>query len=110
MKVPNRERAVIARDKLTDYLLNVGHRRGGPKARVLTQFGYRPESWEQLAQDIRTHHLESDVEVERNTPYGIRYEIQAPLWTPSGRNLMVRTVWQIDEGTDFPRLITLFPD
>jgi hypothetical protein len=28
----------------------------------------------------------------------------------SGRILTVRTIWQIDEGTDFPRFITLFPD
>lgn len=57
MKLPNRENAVIAPDKLTDYLLNVEHKRGGAKARLLVQFG-----------------------------------------------------WQIDDGTDFPRLITLFPD
>ncbi|MGK7892764.1 MAG: hypothetical protein AB4372_03720 [Xenococcus sp. (in: cyanobacteria)] len=24
--------------------------------------------------------------------------------------MFVRTVWQIDKGTDFPRLITLIPD
>ena len=33
MKLPNRGLALIARDKLTDYVLNVAHRRGGPKAR-----------------------------------------------------------------------------
>ncbi len=32
------------------------------------------------------------------------------LSTPIGRQLLVRTVWQIDQGTDFPRLITLIPD
>ena len=48
--------------------------------------------------------------VVRSSPYGVRYEIRAPLRTPVGRELMVRTIWQIDEGTDVPRLITLFPD
>ncbi|MBI3245190.1 MAG: hypothetical protein HYZ50_01645 [Deltaproteobacteria bacterium] len=110
MKLPNPERAVIASDKLVQYLLNTEHKRGGHKAQVLLNFGYRVTSWQQLQTDIRRFHLLAEVEVVRQTPYGTRYEIRAPLQTPSGRTLMVRTIWQIDEGTDFPRLITLFPD
>lgn len=110
MKLPNRKLALIARDKLTDYVLNVTHRRGGPKARLLARFGYHLGNSDQLAADIRTYHVESDVEAEYTTPYGVRYEIRASLQTPSGRNLTIRTIWQIDTGTDFPRLITLFPD
>ncbi|WP_371260403.1 hypothetical protein [Anabaena sp. 90] len=36
--------------------------------------------------------------------------MSANLLTPINRPLLVKTVWQIDTGTDFPRLITLFPD
>ena len=35
MTVPNADRATIASEKLTGYLLNVSHKRGGPKARML---------------------------------------------------------------------------
>jgi len=42
--------------------------------------------------------------------YGVRYEISASLLTPINRQLFVKTVWQIDKGTDFARLITMFPD
>ena len=110
MKLPNPERAAIAPDKLVQYLLNTEHKRGGHKARVLGDFGYHVAHWQQLQSDIRRFHLHADVEVVRQTPYGTRYEIRAPLQTPHGRMLTVRTVWQVDEGTDFPRLITLFPD
>jgi hypothetical protein len=110
MKLPNSERAVIASEKLVDYLLNTEHKRGGAKARLLTQFGYRAENWQQLEADIRLYHCNAEVDVERQTMYGIRYEIRASLQIPSGRALIVRTIWQIDEGTDFPRLITLVPD
>lgn len=110
MKLPNPERAVIAPDKLVHYLLNIAHKRGGHKARVLLDFGYHVNNRQQLHSDILRFHLYTDVEVMRQTPYGTRYEIRAPLQTPSGRMLTVRTVWQIDEGTDFPRLLTLFPD
>lgn len=109
MKLPNRERAVIARDKLTDYLLNAAHKRGGAKARLLERFGYSADQWWQLSDDIRAQ-LETEVDVERATDYGLRYEIRITLQTPIGQPLRVCTVWQIDDGTDFPRLITLFPD
>ncbi len=110
MKLPNRERAVIAPDKLTDYLLNVEHKREGTKARLLTQFGYNSDNWQQLEADIRLYHLDRDVDVVKETMYGMRYEIRAPLQTPSGRVLVIRTIWQVDEGTDYPRLLTLYPD
>ena len=41
MTVPNADRAIIAAEKLTGYLLNLSHKRGGPKARLLLGFGYR---------------------------------------------------------------------
>jgi hypothetical protein len=77
---------------------------------VLAHFGYRADNWQQLVSHIRRFHLNQDVEVRRQTLYGMRYEICAPLETPEGRPLTLRTIWQIDVGTDFPRLITLFPD
>jgi hypothetical protein len=75
MKIHNRDRAIIEFSKITNYLLNPEHKRGGSK----------------------------------ETAYGVRYEVIATLQTPSGRELLVRTVWQIDRGTDFPRLTTLVP-
>lgn len=110
MKLPNSEYAVIASDKITTYLLNTAHKRGGTKARLLTQFGYSTENWQQLETDIRLYHLSAEVDKVKQSAYGTRYEIRAPIRTPKGRTLMIRTIWQIDQGTDFPRLITLFPD
>ncbi|MBI5653041.1 MAG: hypothetical protein HZC40_21725 [Chloroflexi bacterium] len=110
MKIPNRENAIIAPEKLTEYLLNIEHERGGTKARLLFEFGYDADTWQRLETDIRSFHLNTQVDVVRETIYGTRYEIHAALKTPSGRSLMVRSIWQIDAGTDFPRLITLFPD
>jgi hypothetical protein len=109
MQLPNRALAVIARDKLTDYLLNHRHKRGGSKARLLAQFGYTLQNRERLEADIRRG-LEAEVRVVRPTDYGKRYEIGMTLQTPSGEPLTIRTIWQIDIGTEFPRLITLYPD
>ena len=110
MKIPNSYRAVIEPSKLTEYLLNTEHKRGGTKAKLLLQFGYSPDNWQQLESDIRKFHLTVDVNLIKETTYGTRYEVSANLLTPINRLLLVKTVWQIDTGTDFPRLITLFPD
>ncbi len=77
MKLPNRERAIIAPDKLIEYLLNPKHERGGTKARLLAQFGYTVDNWRQLDADIRVYHLDAELNVVRPTLYGMRYEIRA---------------------------------
>jgi hypothetical protein len=110
MKIPNGDQAIIESSKITEYLLNTDHQRGGSKARLLIQFGYSLANWEKLEEDIRRFHLEQDVNLITETPYGIRYQISANLITPIERPLLVKTVWQIDINTDFPRLITLVPD
>jgi hypothetical protein len=109
LKLPNHERAVIAPEKLSDYLLNVMHKRGGTKAKLLARFGYTANDWRQLEADLRAH-LNEEVDAVRLTDYGVRYEMRMVLQTPVGKSLSVRTIWQIDDGTDDPRLITLYPD
>ena len=109
-RVPNADRAVIATDKLRDYLLNLDHRRGGSKARLLHAFGYRAEDWRRLEEDLRQQHLPEEADCTSDTDYGVRYEIVADIETPRGRSLRVRSIWQIDTGTDTPRLITIVPE
>ena len=109
MQLPNRALATIAQEKLTEYLLNTWHKRGGTKARLLAHFGYTIRNWRQLEADIRRG-LGTEVDLVRPTEYGTRYEIRMTLQTPFGMPLIVRTIWQIDDGTEVPRLITLYPD
>ncbi len=110
MKLPNGDRAVIEQAKLVDYLLNPDHERGGSKAKLLIECGYSSDNWQQLDTDIRAYHLTAEVTLTKETPYGMRYTVIGPLVTPAGRQLSIRTIWQIDKGTDFPRLITLIPN
>ena len=110
MKIPNAEHALISQEKLRDYLLNAEHRRGAAKARLLRSLGYQREHWVVLEHDLRAHHLAKDVAVTAEGAYGVRYEIVAPLATPSDRIVSFRSIWQIDTGTDYPRLITMYPE
>jgi len=110
MKLPNAQMAVIDQAKLVDYLLNVDHLYGGPKAGLLRSLGYAVDEWRQLELDIRTQLLVHDVALARETPWGVRYEIVAPLVGPAGKTVQFRSIWQIDRGTDAPRLITMYPE
>ena len=68
-KVPNAERAIIAAEKLREYLLNPEHKRGAAKARFLMACGYDQENWQRLAIDLRDQHLICDASatLEMNT-------------------------------------------
>jgi hypothetical protein len=110
VKLPNAENAIIAEDKLTRYLLDVGHRRGGGKAQLLISLGYAVENWQLLAEDIRQQHLTADIVEEHDSIWGKRYEIVGPITGPSGDTIMFRSVWQIDLGSNQPRLITMYPE
>lgn len=109
MKVPNAERAVIAADKISGYLLNLSHRRGAAKARLLLNFGYRSDTPQALEADLRSQHLSLDVTGTSTNAYGVVYEIEGPIRTPSGRAVRFCSVWQIDTGADVPRFITMYP-
>jgi hypothetical protein len=109
MTVPNADRAIIAVEKLAAYLLNVSHRRGGPKARLLLSVGYRSDNPQSLESDLRVQHLSLEVTRAHENAYGIVYEIEGPIKTPSGRTLRFCSVWQVDAGTDVPRFITMYP-
>ena len=109
MTVPNADRAIVAPDKLTGYLLNVSHKRGGPKARLLLSVGYRADDPQRLESDLRTQHLSLDVTRTSGNAYGVVHEIEGPIKTPSGRIVRFCSVWQVDTGTDVPRFITMYP-
>ena len=109
MRVPNADRAVIAAAKLTGYLLNASHKRGGTKARLLLSVGYTPDDSQRLDSDLRTQHLSLDVTRTSENAYGVVYEIEGPIKTPSGKTVRFCSIWQIDAGTDVPRFLTMYP-
>jgi hypothetical protein len=109
MTVPNADRAIIAPEKITAYLLNVSHKRGGPKARLLLSLGYRPDDRRRLESDLRTQHLSLDVTRTSENAYGVVYEVEGPIRTPGGKNVRFCSIWQVDTGTDVPRFITMYP-
>ncbi len=67
------------------------------------------EQWQRLAEGLRSHGAKHEVIKVVENAYGSRYIVDGPLQSPDGRNPRVRTVWQIEIGSDYPRLITAYP-
>ena len=110
MKLPNDQKAVIAKSKIVDYLLNLSSENGKAKAAFFLAFGFTIDQWEVMAQALKQHASKYEVaSLEARPPFGIHYVIEGVLVTPDGRNPAVRVVWIIDEGDDQPRLISAYP-
>ena len=74
MKLPSYEEAVVPKEKITLYLLNAQHPKGGGKAIFFMRFGFSSERWEQLANALLTHaqmHEVAKIE-QKNRANGIR--------------------------------------
>jgi hypothetical protein len=74
---------------------------------LLLSAGYRSYNPQYLESDLRTQQLSLDVTRAHENPYGVVYEIEGSIKTPSGRNFC--SVWQVDTGTDLLRFITMYP-
>ncbi|SRR5260221_6998436 len=109
IKLPNADKAIVERDKILNYLMNIEHRIGASKAHFFSSFGFSAEKWEQLAKALLVHGQTHEVKRVRETNFGPRYEIEGALKTPDGRTPFIRSVWQFDKGAVAPRLITAYP-
>ena len=106
--MPNAERAFIHPDKITRYELEPEHDEGGDKARYFIDHGFSLEQPEQLRDALLQHAHEHEVVRVESTRYGVQYIIEGEMEFPDGGVRRVRSVWQIDTDTDYPRLISAY--
>jgi hypothetical protein len=109
MKLPQYDRALVPREKITDYLLSETHLDGRHKARFFTLFGFVAESWEILAEALRQHAAAHEVARVEDSPFGMRYVVEGIITTPAGRTPLVRSVWFVRHGEETPRFVTAYP-
>ncbi len=109
MKLPNSKKAIIPKEKLTDYLLSETHATGKFKARFFRNLGFDETNVDLFEKSMRKLAQSNDVKEEFSSPYGKKYVVDGEIDTPSGKPIMVRTVWIIEEGQKRPRFITIYP-
>ena len=109
MPIPNSEHAFVAEIKVRDYLLNLNHPDGGPKAVWFYSLGYSRNHCLELSNDLLAiaQHCESfDTET---TTFGVKYKATGLIGRPDKRPGLVMTVW-IVEDDEAPRLVTAYPE
>lgn len=109
MKVPNVDQALVPREKVAEYLLNPDHPVGRTKAAFFTGHGFIRDSWGVLADALRGHLVDHEVSNAVETTFGTKYVIEGPLLAPDGRKPLVRSIWMIDLGTNYPRFVSAYP-
>ena len=108
VKLPNSEKAFVDIAKLRDYSLSLEHESGGHKARVFrAALGLTLDDVEWLRVELLRIAREGDAAIGELSPFGQRYVIDAELIFHE-RIAIVRTAWIIENGTDFPRLVSCY--
>jgi hypothetical protein len=104
--LPHAERAVVPREKLEGYLLNLGHEVGRHKARVFgAALGIHRGDWEYLRDRLIEGIAAVPVSAVREAPWGRLYEVVVPIEGLNDRTRRVMTVWLV-ESDDPLRFVT----
>ena len=101
--------AIVEEQKILGYLLAQEHPTGRGKAAFFLSIGYAREEWTALRDDLITACRSGDVTDESETPWGIKYVVDADLASPARGAVRVRTVWMARSVTAPVRLITAYP-
>ena len=109
MKMPNNELSIVADNKITDYLLSDTHEIGKHKANFFKRFGFDLSDAETFRDSLLNHSVEREIEANKETPFGNKYELKCELKTPDERNPCIVTVWIIENNEETPKLVTAYP-
>lgn len=110
-KLPNYKKAVVSDEKLTDYALNKNHPVGKDKAIAFEKYlGYNIANKDLLIEEIRNG-IKSNVAIERkHNGYGKPFSVRMKMKGANGKYAWVKSGWIFDEGSDFPRLTSVYVD
>ena len=117
MHVPNAAFAEIAEAKITKYLLNLEHKKGGSKAKAFLAKGFSLNEWMVLGNALLAHILAyevtniDDIPLGETIPLGQSYAVEGYMLTPSGSQIYVRSCWTIlhADPNQTPRLGSAYP-
>lgn len=108
MKLPNAVHAVVEVEKLRDYCLSSSHPRGKHKARVFAAIlGLTADDADEFRQVILSAIVEEEAIWMEKDEYGQRYTVDFSM-SRLGKEAVVRTLWIIRSGEDFPRLTSCY--
>lgn len=109
MKLPKGANADIPKKKLTDYLLSETHPVGKLKAEFFRSVGIDRTTVSRFEKDLRRIARNGDVHDVLESIHGIKYILDGSIKTPTGKIILLRTIWIIEAGQGRPRFVTAYP-
>ncbi len=109
MKLPNRDKAIVPKDKLVRYLLSDTHPVGSTKARFFRGLGFNETNIAKLENALLKMARTNDVNDERNFKFGTNYSINGVIETPSGKTVTITSVWFVKTASSRPSFVTACP-
>lgn len=106
-RLKNFKNAVIARNKLKNYILNPT--KDEDKARFFKSLGYNMQNYEHLERDIRAK-LATNKALKYQTSSDGSVGFQVNMYIGINKKSFVTTAWKIDKGDKVPRFITAYPN
>uniref|UniRef100_UPI002FDEA0C9 DUF6883 domain-containing protein n=1 Tax=Delftia acidovorans TaxID=80866 RepID=UPI002FDEA0C9 len=96
-------------NKVKNYLLNLDHPDGGPKAKFFTEsLGIKRDDWRYLADQISGAMSTALIYRVKNGNYGISHGAIIEIQGRNERKAIIETGWIVKNG-ELPRLVTAYP-
>ena len=109
MILPQREKAYVPPEKLSNYLLSETHSVGQYKSHFFRSFGFDESNFDLLSASLIEIAQTNDVEEIKSSPHGTKYVITGMLRIPSGTDVKIKTIWIIEPDNEAPRFVTAYP-
>ncbi|MBI5388483.1 MAG: hypothetical protein HZA90_27780 [Verrucomicrobia bacterium] len=107
MRLPQGNRAFVDDAKLVSYCLNPDHARGKHKARRFAAVGITEASAPILKAALLEAAETGAAVASESDPHGPRYVVDFE-WETARASILVRSVWIVRTGEDFPRLVSCY--
>src|SRR3989344_6416993 len=109
MKLPNRKKAYIPNEKLTDYILSETHSGGKSKAKFFRSVGFNETNTSLLEKSLRSIAITQEVKDISESIHGNKYVIEGKIHTPSKKIVKIRSIWILEPDQKAPRFVTAYP-
>lgn len=108
MQIPNWEKAIIDKQKFSEYLFSETHPIGRHKAVFFHRHGFDNTKIDFMIAQLRKL-LNLKIENSSQNDYGTKYIINGFIDTPNNTEIKLTAVWFIEKDSDTPYFVTAYP-
>jgi hypothetical protein len=109
LRLPLCEDVEVPRRKITEYLLNLDHPVGAPKARFFVGRGFRTDNPDELEAALIHHACRGVVVGTEMNRWGTKYVVGGRVDGADGAPMSLRSVWIQVTESDAPTFVTAYP-